>query len=169
MSISFGNTGIKPYVGNKEVKEAYVGSQLVYRAIPPYYYFFLGTPNNYIINRTELLENAEVTNAGYENYVIKMTTKKSGGLAFGASIRLTVTGYARKVLYLKAYAAADRVTCSQRKDTNSYLEQKNLNIGGSPSITEITIRPDANYIDIGVPYSRAGQFCIIEAMWVDQE
>ena len=31
MSISFGSTGIKPYVGNKEVQEAYVGSTLVYQ------------------------------------------------------------------------------------------------------------------------------------------
>lgn len=47
MSISFGSTGIKPYVGSKEVQEAYVGSQLVYRAVPPIYYGFLGTETNY--------------------------------------------------------------------------------------------------------------------------
>ena len=36
MSISFGSTGRKPYVGNKEVQEAYVGSQLVYKnEVPP--------------------------------------------------------------------------------------------------------------------------------------
>lgn len=34
MGISFGSTGIKPYVGSKEVKEAYVGSQLVYKGKP---------------------------------------------------------------------------------------------------------------------------------------
>ena len=38
MSISFGNTGIKPYVGSKEVKEAYVGSTLVYQNVPNYEY-----------------------------------------------------------------------------------------------------------------------------------
>ena len=34
MSISFGSTSIKPYVGSKEVQEAYVGSQLVYKGKP---------------------------------------------------------------------------------------------------------------------------------------
>lgn len=38
MSISFGSTGIKPYVGSKEVKEAYVGSTLVYQNVPNYAY-----------------------------------------------------------------------------------------------------------------------------------
>lgn len=50
MSISFGSTGIKPYVGSKEVKEAYVGSQLVYKSVPPYIYRFLGNENDYIID-----------------------------------------------------------------------------------------------------------------------
>ena len=52
MGISFGSTGIKPYVGSKEVQEAYVGSQLVYRAVPPAVYKFLGTETDYIIDGT---------------------------------------------------------------------------------------------------------------------
>lgn len=52
MGISFGSTGIKPYVGSKEVTEAYVGSQLVYRAVPPYKYYFLGAENDYIIDNS---------------------------------------------------------------------------------------------------------------------
>lgn len=60
MGISFGSTGIKPYVGNKEVKEAYVGSQLVYRAEPPYLYFFLGRENDYILNSVDLRGNSIV-------------------------------------------------------------------------------------------------------------
>ena len=58
MGISFGSTGIKPYVGSKEVQEAYVGSQLVYRATPPAVYKFLGTETDYIIDGT--LDNASV-------------------------------------------------------------------------------------------------------------
>lgn len=51
MGISFGSTGIKPYVGSKEVQEAYVGSQLVYKAEKlPYNYVFLGTENEYLIS-----------------------------------------------------------------------------------------------------------------------
>ena len=38
MGISFGSTGIKPYVGSKEVQEAYVGSTLVYQNMPNYEY-----------------------------------------------------------------------------------------------------------------------------------
>ena len=49
MSISKGGQSVKPYVGSKEVQEAYVGSQLVYRATPPYVYAFLGTQNSYML------------------------------------------------------------------------------------------------------------------------
>lgn len=49
MGISFGRKNVKPYVGGKEVTEAYVGSQLVYQATYPYKYGFLGTANNYMI------------------------------------------------------------------------------------------------------------------------
>lgn len=49
MGISFGSASKKPYVGSKEVQEAYVGSQLVYRAVPPSVYAFLGTENDYMI------------------------------------------------------------------------------------------------------------------------
>lgn len=60
MSISKGGQSVKPYVGSKEVKEAYVGSQLVYRATPPYLYFFLGRENDYILNSVDLRGNAIV-------------------------------------------------------------------------------------------------------------
>ena len=49
MGISFGSMSKKPYVGSKEVQEAYVGSQLVYQATYPYKYAFLGTANNYML------------------------------------------------------------------------------------------------------------------------
>lgn len=48
MGISLGSSSKKPYVGSKEVQEAYVGSQLVYKAVPPYVYGFLGRENDYI-------------------------------------------------------------------------------------------------------------------------
>ena len=49
MGISFGSKGAKPYVGSREVKEAYVGNQLVYRATLPYTYAFLGGANSYML------------------------------------------------------------------------------------------------------------------------
>lgn len=48
MSISKGGQSVKPYVGSKEVKEAYVGTQKVYSAAPPIYYGFLGSANDYV-------------------------------------------------------------------------------------------------------------------------
>jgi hypothetical protein len=51
MGISFGSVSKKPYVGSKEVTEAYVGSQLVYKAQKlPYHYVYLGTENAYYIS-----------------------------------------------------------------------------------------------------------------------
>lgn len=51
MGISFGSVSKKPYVGSKEVTEAYVGSQLVYKAEKlPYHYVYLGTENEYFIS-----------------------------------------------------------------------------------------------------------------------
>ena len=58
MGISFGSASKKPYVGSKEVQEAYVGNQLVYRAVPPYLYKFLGSENDSILDGT--LTNASV-------------------------------------------------------------------------------------------------------------
>ena len=51
MAISFGNGAVKPYVGSSEIQEAYVGSQLVYKAQKlPYHYVYLGTENEYFIS-----------------------------------------------------------------------------------------------------------------------
>lgn len=72
MSISFGSTGIKPYVGSKEVKEAYVGSQLVYKSGLPYNYYFLGGENDYFINdNVQLVRNTDISKpAGKSTYKI---------------------------------------------------------------------------------------------------
>lgn len=48
MGISFGSASKKPYVGSKEVQEAYVGSQKVYSAAPPY--VFLGGADSYYLS-----------------------------------------------------------------------------------------------------------------------
>ena len=62
MGISLGSSSKKPYVGSKEVKEAYVGSQLVYRATPPYVYEFLGAENDYYISdKVELTSKVSIT------------------------------------------------------------------------------------------------------------
>ena len=61
MGISFGNTSKKPYVGSKEVKEAYVGAQKVYSATPPLEYGFLGAENDYMLaSWCQLTEQASI-------------------------------------------------------------------------------------------------------------
>ena len=78
MGISFGSKTVKPYVGSKEVKEAYVGSQLVYRATPPYIYFFLGGEDDYVINNVELGGNAVAKPAGSNVFNIANAYKLTG-------------------------------------------------------------------------------------------
>lgn len=67
MSISKGGQSVKPYVGGKEVKEAYVGGQLVYRAVLPYKYFFLGGETDYVLNDCNLILNAAIAKPNYAN------------------------------------------------------------------------------------------------------
>lgn len=89
MGISFGSTGKKPYVGSKEVQEAYVGSQLVYRATPPIVYKFLGTETDYFIDGS-LYAGATVTKdqnvfriaLGIKNGIFICTTEKGMDLKF---------------------------------------------------------------------------------------
>ena len=76
MGISFGSTGIKPYVGGKEVQEAYVGSQLVYSAAPPYNYYFVGGETKYYISPNVVLPTSNATIAkknGTGNYMIAIS------------------------------------------------------------------------------------------------
>ena len=49
MGISFGNASKKPYVGSKEVKEAYVGNQLVYQNRPSDNWVYIGEENKYYL------------------------------------------------------------------------------------------------------------------------
>lgn len=49
MSISKGSQSVKPYVGGREVQEAYVGSQLVYRSTPPFNGVFFDSSTRFIL------------------------------------------------------------------------------------------------------------------------
>lgn len=81
MSISKGGQSVKPYVGSKEVKEAYVGSQLVYKSGLPYNYYFVGAENDYFINdNVKLMTNTNITKpAGKTTYKIASSYSQSGG------------------------------------------------------------------------------------------
>lgn len=64
MGISVGNGSVKPYVGGAEIKEAYVGSELVYRASLPYLYYFLGAESDYVLNSNVQLDSGNNYLAG---------------------------------------------------------------------------------------------------------
>ena len=70
MAISLGNSSKKPYVGSKEVKEAYVGTQKVYSAAPPVYYAFLGGENDYV--KAEWFNLVQNVNIGKEGGVYRV-------------------------------------------------------------------------------------------------
>lgn len=78
MSISFGSTSIKPYVGSKEVKEAYVGSALVYQGVPPVVYAFQGDASTYTIAPwCELTKDAIIAKNG-DTYCIALYNSNTG-------------------------------------------------------------------------------------------
>ena len=86
MAISFGSGAVKPYVGGKEVQEAYVGGQLVYRAAPPIYYAFLGTENDYVLAdwcTLSSVASAIVKDAGVYRIALSKTTNDNGKIFLG--------------------------------------------------------------------------------------
>lgn len=79
MSISFGSAGKKPYVGSKEVKEAYVGSTMVYQGVPPIVYAFQGSSSTYTIAPwCELNQNAQITTESSEYRIALKYNSTSG-------------------------------------------------------------------------------------------
>ena len=106
MGISFGSTGIKPYVGSKEVQEAYVGSQLVYKSGPPDNWIFIGEETSYFLSSdSELLTGTAIVKEGGIYRVslaqkstngLKINTLKPGKLKFtakGRGLNSARTGY----------------------------------------------------------------------------
>lgn len=100
MGISFGSTSVKPYVGGKEVKEAYVGSQLVYRAGLPYYYYFLSGTEKYQISDNCLLQDgaAIAKPSGVTNFMLSIKAQnriRLNGIDLFAGYSLKFTTCAR--------------------------------------------------------------------------
>lgn len=94
MGISFGSKSVKPYVGSKEVQEAYVGSQLVYKSGPPDNWIFIGGETSYFLsNDSELLTGTAIVKddgiyrvslAKNSTNGLKINTLKPGNLKFTA-------------------------------------------------------------------------------------
>lgn len=98
MSISLGSSSKKPYVGSKEVKEAYVGTQKVYSAAPPIYYGFLGSENNYELADWCQLTNRTTTEK-YQN-VFRLTFPSSYQLSNVSNVTITsILGNTLKFTY----------------------------------------------------------------------
>ena len=98
MGISFGSVSKKPYVGSKEVTEAYVGAQKVYSAAPPIYYGFLGTENDYVLASWCQLGNATsiVKNDNIYRISLSITSTNYGRITIneikGNKFKFTVKG-----------------------------------------------------------------------------
>lgn len=86
MGISFGSVSKKPYVGSKEVTEAYVGTKKVYSAAPPIYYGFLGAENDYVIAEwCQLVQGAAIAkDQGIYRIGLSRTGQGSGIVSLGA-------------------------------------------------------------------------------------
>lgn len=84
MGISLGSSSKKPYVGSKEVQEAYVGSTLVYSAGPGSNYAFLGTADGYYL--ADWCTYADTVISQVDG-VYKMTINKRNG-----TITLDISG-----------------------------------------------------------------------------
>lgn len=116
MGISFGSAGMKPYVGSKEVTEAYVGSQLVYRARLPYNYMFLGAENDYYkSDNVQLVKQADIAKLPVsftpQTFKLCIATKKSMNEWFGGEVRINNAGeFVGQKLKFTAYSANGRAT-----------------------------------------------------------
>lgn len=84
MGISLGSSSKKPYVGSKEVQEAYVGTQKIYSAIS---YAFLGRENDYILADWATLSSSNIAITKYDN-VFRIAI--SGRTNFSDSGQLTL-------------------------------------------------------------------------------
>lgn len=119
MGISLGNSNKKPYVGSKEVQEAYVGSQLVYRATPPYVYGFLGGENDYIKADWVTLDS-RVSIVKFNNIY---------RLSFGGNSTLTINLAERKGSKISV-ALACSTNVSSSVFSSSFYDAKNKYIAG---------------------------------------
>ena len=152
MSISFGNTGIKPYVGSKEVKEAYVGSQLVYRATPPYVYAFLGGETDYTIASWCTLSSLNAVIAK-ETGIYRLTFTSSSRDNYGY-VTLNMSGISGKKLSFIAktnYASGVNVLLKIGSSTTYPLAGKN-----DYNLITADIPDGTTTIQIGMAYPGGG-------------
>ena len=152
MSISKGGQSVKPYVGSKEVKEAYVGNQLVYRAVPPYKYYFLGAENDYILDNSVITlapQNASITKDG-GIYRIALTTTSFG-----------TPGYVRINLTNTTFTFIARVQTTNVSPTininmynnNQYIEGSSYRVNVASSYALFTVNVPSNVNNVRITHN----------------
>lgn len=144
MGISFGSTGIKPYVGSKEVQEAYVGSQLVYQNTPPFVYAFLGNANDYVIaDWCQLTRYAQVEkNSGIYRITIQAGAK--GGER--GTVTLDISQLKKKNKITFEYKTLDGVSYNIYYPLTIGSKTYSLPVKTTFTTVEYAITADANTI-----------------------
>lgn len=144
MGISKGGQSVKPYVGSKEVQEAYIGSQLVYRAGLPYYYYFLGGTENYQISENCLLQDGAV--------IAKPTNVNNFMIAVSGNAKIRLNNINSFIGYKLKFT-----TCARRGyNTNTApirfhdatgltLNSDNIKYYTNPTLVSLTIPANAVY------------------------
>lgn len=87
MPITIGATNIKPYVGGKEVQEAYVGSQLVYINAKPFNGVFFDSTTRFVLEGYTLSPSSSIkdypqTNTHDGGYFIGLSSGTSGTIPY---------------------------------------------------------------------------------------
>lgn len=153
MGISFGSTGIKPYVGSKEVKEAYVGSQLVYQSGLPYYYYFLGAENDYFINdNVQLVANTTITKpAGKTTYKISCRYESGAGAGkFNLNNVSQFVGWTLKIMYSAEYSDLDAYIYYKNASGGNITTERVKANNASEKLYSKIVPAGCNRIDISV-------------------
>ena len=157
MGISFGNKNVKPYVGSKEVKEAYVGNTLVYKTGLGDKYAFLGNPDGYYLADWCILEqNAQIKVESNSNRILLSRVNYAPG-------KLKITEIKGNTLKLKAklgiYQAVVSISYTLNGTTHSVgLEGFNTSAYNEatwnviPGITEFSIVAQASSYNGSMAY-----------------
>lgn len=143
MGISFGSTGIKPYVGSKEVKEAYVGSQLVYKAVPPYVYAFLGGETDYYL--APWAKNAGGASIKLESGIYRIST----GTSKGATVTMSQIP-SKNFKFIAKSPAQTNALKLQYTTGGQWIDIKQFVIGTDYGLQEATIPDNAAQIRLNL-------------------
>lgn len=163
MGISFGSTSVKPYVGSKEVKEAYVGSQLVYRATPPYVYEFLGAENNYYIS-----DKMELTSGAAIQKILGIYR-----LACASAAQFWIRERAGSKIAFQAYYTAPSGTAGltmTQYANNSSIKQETIRIAPTSDFTlySVDLLPETTQIKFNVTSIASGYSVYLDAIRFEQ-